>query len=333
MSHILIPNEELPETHFINLNCQIVKLNDRKLIVDEGTSESRILFEEVFYTKDFLKYKVWCIEKPLQRMDQYSKCEPEVNGELYVVRNVHDAINLISLETKSKSVFNKIDSAVSNFIKNNADLSQTTLEKLKTNTQLLYNHCLDILLMNKRLKEKCKKDQFLLKNLKISIQTYMMTKLYGHLKEAINVCQIERCENFNKIIRNLSDIHISELNLTGNYSDMITSIKHDLIKIDESVEKINCLKKALNITSKADAHQRSIITIDDLIPLLIFVIIKSGLTNWIMNLIFLRDFHFTDSLSCPNEFGQECFLITTLEAAILYIESGEKLIMRAIIVN
>jgi hypothetical protein len=309
---------------------------DRKLVVEnEPVNESRILFEEVFYTKDLLKYKIWCIEKPLQRTELYAKTEPEVNKELYVIRNVHDAATLISQETKSKSIFGKIDTAVTNFIKTNADFNQMTLEKLRFNTHHLYISCIDILMTNKRLKERCKRDQFLLKSLKMSVQTYMMSKLYGHLKEAINVCQIERCENFNKIIRNLSDIHLSELNLLGNYSDIVSAIKHDLVKIDDCttfVDKINCLKKALNVSTRRDMQAQPIVTIDDLIPLLIFVIIKSGCTNWIMNLIFLRDFNFVEMSDNGNinEFGQESFLVTTLEAAILYIESGKKKIRKVI---
>lgn len=57
-----------------------------------------------------------------------------------------------------------------------------------------------------------------------------------------------------------------------------------------------------------------------LIPILVFVIIKSGLTHWIPTLQFLKKFIFTD-VSDGFDKGADCFLVTTLEAAIHYISS------------
>lgn len=51
-----------------------------------------------------------------------------------------------------------------------------------------------------------------------------------------------------------------------------------------------------------------------------FVIVKSGLTHWITTLHFLKNFIFTE-FSDGSDKGVDSFLITTLEAAILYIKS------------
>lgn len=61
-------------------------------------------------------------------------------------------------------------------------------------------------------------------------------------------------------------------------------------------------------------------SVDELIPILVFVIIKSGLTHWIATMHFLKYFIFTD-FSDGSDKGVDSFLITTLEAAILYIQS------------
>lgn len=62
------------------------------------------------------------------------------------------------------------------------------------------------------------------------------------------------------------------------------------------------------------------LAVDDLLPILVFVIIKSGHTHWIATIHFLKNFIFTE-FSDGSDKGVDSFLITTLEAAILYIET------------
>lgn len=59
---------------------------------------------------------------------------------------------------------------------------------------------------------------------------------------------------------------------------------------------------------------------DELISILVFVIIKSGLTHWFATFKFLKDFILND-LTELSEKGADSFLITTLEAAIFYIKT------------
>lgn len=59
---------------------------------------------------------------------------------------------------------------------------------------------------------------------------------------------------------------------------------------------------------------------DDLLPILVFVIVKSGYTHWIATIHFLKNFIFTE-FSDGSDKGVDSFLITTLEAAILYIQT------------
>lgn len=70
----------------------------------------------------------------------------------------------------------------------------------------------------------------------------------------------------------------------------------------------------------ASQCRHSDISVDDLIPILVFVIIKSGLTHWIATMHYLKNFIFTD-FSDGSDKGVDSFLITTLEAAILYIQT------------
>lgn len=182
LAHILIPNDELPKTHFTNLLGHDIHMENQKLVNHKGI-ESIVLFEELFYTKTFMKYKVWCIECPL-----YGDRLPKTTG-IFIVRDLRDAIELIWNETQSKMIFRKIDNACNTFT--NQHKKNEGLDKLQASIQLLYTHCLQMLMFNKRLKEKCRLDLHFYKILKIALETYVMSNLYDFLFDAICVSTLE----------------------------------------------------------------------------------------------------------------------------------------------
>ncbi|XP_055642051.1 ankyrin repeat domain-containing protein 27-like [Toxorhynchites rutilus septentrionalis] len=329
LAQILVPNDELSETHFTNLNCADIRLNEGRLIT--GGITARILFEELFYSKDGLKYKIWCLERPLCDTVPYGIVLDDEFSRFIAINKLQDAVDFIRIAVKPRYVFSKIDAAVQNFIKTHQVLTNWNLKQYKGDVRKLHTQCLEILLLNRKFKEKCRNDAHLKQNVEIAVETYMMDKLYDHTKDVINICQLEQVESFNKTLRNLSDIHISELSMKRTYADVIPTVKKELLRIDDfrtPIEKMNCLKRAFEIIAKEqtdvrgrNANEQKVATTDDVIPLLIFVIIKTGLTNWIMNLIFLKEFQMnnTNTTTPKEKFGQNTYLITTLEAVIVYI--------------
>lgn len=185
LAHILIPNDELPKTHFTNLLGHDIHMEGQKLLVSKTGLESIVLFEEVFYTKTFMKYKVWCIECPL-----YGDRLPMTTG-IFIVRDLRDAIELIWNETQSKIIFRKIDNACTAFTKQHKKAANEGLDKLQTSVQLLYSHCIQMLMLNKQLKEKCRLDLHFYNILKIALETYVMSNLYDFLFDAICVNTLE----------------------------------------------------------------------------------------------------------------------------------------------
>ncbi len=154
-------------------------MENQKLTVTNNGLESIVLFEEVFYTKTFMKYKVWCIECPL-----YGERLPKTSG-IFIVRDLRDAIELIWNETQSKMIFRKIDNVCTTFT--NQHKKNEGLDKLRASLQLLYTHCLQMLMFNKRLKEKCREDLHFYKILKIALETYVMSNLCEFVFDAICV--------------------------------------------------------------------------------------------------------------------------------------------------
>lgn len=61
-AHILIPKQNFSTARFYNLNSREVLLVDRVLTIKYNDSKqysTRLLFEEIFYSKDMHKYCVW----------------------------------------------------------------------------------------------------------------------------------------------------------------------------------------------------------------------------------------------------------------------------------
>lgn len=275
LSHILIPNDELPDTHFTNLLGKDINIINNKLTSQKLNIESTVLFEEVYYTKGLLKYKVWCIEQPLfctnacnndTRIKSITNNKSNDNSQqqlaaatsnlssgtstittpLLIIRDLNDAVELINNETEnSKVIFRKIENACNIFIKNNQKLTiqQNTIQQLKNSVQLLLKHCLQSIMFLKRIQEKCQLDQQFYKILKISLETYIMNYIYEYIFDVITINCLDENERFNRMLRQLSDVHLSDFHIDQKHNDVITCVRVELIKIENYTTVIDKLGK------------------------------------------------------------------------------------------
>ncbi|XP_035781443.1 ankyrin repeat domain-containing protein 27-like [Anopheles albimanus] len=345
LAHILVPNEELPETHFFNLNFLQLKLDERSLVFGgghgdgpPGTVRVRILFEEIFY-RDGLKYKVWCIERPLHDMKKYGTyAEDDLSlGRFLGIGSLTEAVEFIRTAAKKKDIFTRMDAKVQAFVRANADFTRWQFEEQKAGVKMIYVECLDLILQNRKLKDRCQRDMVLRCNVKVAIETYVMDKLYDHVKAVIDVCRMDQAESFNKTMRNLGDLHCSEFEVAKRYGELVPLAKKELARIDQArtvIDKLACLQKVMEVLTKGmpmgggqagDQRRNGTLTMDNLVPLFIFLILKSGLPHWMMTITFLKEFQFNNVFRDAQprlESGQHGFLIATLEAAIVYISCG-----------
>lgn len=319
LSHVLVASDDLPKTHFTNLIGVDVTINDKYLRVKDENRRSLILFEEMFYTKEMQKFKILCIETPLcQKFIQ--KCASTSN----LVQNVAESVELI---TQSTNKMRKIDNAISNFTLRIQKASDYA--KIKTNVKLLYDYCVN-LVCHKRSKNV---DPFLATNLKIAVEYYLMEAVYDKLFDAISIHHAEENQKFNKILRKLSDITIEDLNITKEPSPKITEnlniMRMELAKISAckcSLDKLYCIKNAIDAISTCHGGDKLMAT-DELLPVLVFAIIKTNYFHWIPTLIFIKEFNLSQLLSPENQSAGSVmfYILTTLEAVIYFIETNENL--------
>lgn len=321
-AHILVPSDELPETHYSTLTEKQVTVanNVLTLEVTKGLPlQSHILFEETFYTEDFMKYKVWCVETPL---------EPSANlGDNAITKEylltVNDCIDLLWTQAAGRQVLDQIEQCVQTFLKKNQSLP-IAMGPLKDAVSELYTQCLQIALQNRRLREKSKACKQILENIKLAVESYMQHLLFDFIFKPICTCCAYEDAHLNKKIRNMSEIQLRDLDIKRNLYHAVPKAKQILSKIDSYdtvLEKILCLKQALNAINKKDSSNNfGLLTADDMLPVFVFLVIKSGLPNWYSQLTYMKEFRFS---GVGKGVADECaFLITTLEAVIEHIQSG-----------
>ncbi|XP_072932093.1 ankyrin repeat domain-containing protein 27-like [Epargyreus clarus] len=321
-AHVLVPSDELPETHYSTLTeKQVTVVN--KVITLEVTKglplQSHILFEETFYTEDFIKYKVWCIESPL---------EPTANtGDNIVTKeyllSINDCIDLLWTQAAGRQVLDQIELCVQIFVKKHPILP-LALAPLKDAVSELYTQCLQVTLQNRRLREKSKASKHILENIKIAVECYMQHLLFDNLFKPICTSCAYEDSHLNKKIRNMCDIQLRDLDIKKDLYHAVPKAKQVLSKIDTYntvLEKVLCLKQALNAINKVDSSNNVVfLTADDLLPVFVFLLIKSGLPNWYSQLTYMKEFRFSGVGKGDGD--ESSFLITTLEAVIEHIQSG-----------
>lgn len=325
-NHILIPSDELPETHFRTLNDKDVRICNRVVTVEPGNNSSpfstHVLFEETFYTEDMLKYKVLCVDSPLEQFPNKFQSE----SDIVLIETLRDCIDLIWTESGSKTVLESMDEAISNFLTRNQRLEFKPLQVQRDRISNLYIQCLQIVMQDSRIREKSAFNRYFLDNIKLSVESYMHHGIYKKLIKGITACTAYEDSMFNKTVRNLSDIQLRDLDIRLDLSDTVPKARSELARVDgysTVLGKVGCLKRTVSAISKLDAansKQGNVVAADDLLPMLVFLVIKSNLPNWIAHLTYMKQFNFSSSNEVHVD--QDSFLVTSLEAAIEHIKSG-----------
>ncbi|NP_001166968.1 putative VPS9-ankyrin repeat-containing protein [Bombyx mori] len=321
-AHLLVPSDELPETHFNTLTEKQVTVLNKVITVEVSKGlplQSHILFEETFYTEDFMKYKVWCIESPLEP----TKTTDDAVVSKEYLSGINDCIDLLWTQAAGRQVLDNIEQNVETFLKKHSNLP-VAIGPLRDTVSELYTQCLQVTLQNRRLRDKSKSCKQVLENIKLSVESYMQHLLFDSIFKSICTSCAYEDAHLNKKIRNMCDIQLRDLDIKKDLYHTVPKAKQILSKIDTYntvLEKLVCLKQALNSINKKDSSNNVVLlTADDLLPVFVFLVIKSGLPNWFSQLTYMKEFRFSSAGKCDGD--ESAFLITTLEAVIGHIQSG-----------
>ncbi|XP_068087141.1 uncharacterized protein [Anabrus simplex] len=224
-----------------------------------------------------------------------------------------------------------MDEIIQEFLETNDNLEIEPLGVQKDLVGKLYTKCLQTALRDARLRDRASKNKHLLENVKLSVETYMHHIIYKKLIKGITGCTAYDDAQLNKIIRNLSDVQLRDLGVRADLYETVPWAKQELARVDgygTVLGKIGCLRRMVASISKQNSIDGSgthnglsnAIAADDLLPMIVFLVIKAGLPNWIAHLNYMKQFHFSVSSTCQVD--EDSFLVTSLEAAIEHIKSG-----------
>lgn len=322
LGHVITPSFELPKTHFINMIGEEIIINHQYIkIKSEPTRKILILFEEIFYTKELQKFKLLCIDSPV--LSKFISKEINSNHH-HIVRNLQESIELIQ-EYGKKQVERKISNAIKNFT---ARIQTTSdYEKIETNLKLLYEYCVNLTCKSSRkLKED---DPYLYINLKIAIEYILMDKAYEKIFDSISIQSIDESQKFNRQLRKLSNISLDDLNISKHITnERLTSLKFELLKIDTykcALDKLTCVKSVIDGISTLS--EKKLIVTDEMLPILVYLVIKTNYHHWIPTLKFIKESNLSQVLSPESQSSGNAllYILTTLEAVIFFVQTNEDL--------
>lgn len=316
-AHILVPERDPSVARFGSLSGRKILLEDRVLHVEHDDAErysSRLLFEEIFYSDDFHKYCVWCIERPLEASMHVS------DNCVSVITNLQEAVNFLQVELLDGQLRDDLETKIKDFLYVNKNLERKSKQAQRDLVHELYADCLEMLLEHAALKEKAPGNRQYQWNIRMSLETYILYALRDVLLKSLSARTTAEDANLNKVIRNLDGIQLSDLRVRPDLQSRIDGGKAEFSRLDCFVTvlgKIECLRRTVNYVSRGTL---SSVTSDDLLPVLVYLVVNASLSNWTAQLYFMRQFRL--SISSAYETDEAGFLITSLEAAIAHIKSG-----------
>uniref|UniRef100_H2XVJ0 VPS9 domain-containing protein n=1 Tax=Ciona intestinalis TaxID=7719 RepID=H2XVJ0_CIOIN len=154
-----------------------------------------------------------------------------------------------------------------------------------------------------------------------SLESYILHGTYVVNMRELNDIMSVQDEQLNKITRNLSSVKYDDLEIKEELCTGIPRARRELSMMNRfrtPGEKLECLENTIRFLSPrtSQATQPIVMSSDDLLPILIYLVLKCEITNWLANLMYMKYFYFTKT----NK-DQHSFYLATLEAAVEHVRN------------
>lgn len=319
MKHILVPGSS--DNLYTTLTDKVVVVKENVIITKDESSDhgqhgrqhTTILFTEDIYDK-FGKYKLLCIENPL-----FSDVSPNL---LAHVTSIHEAITFLPKKSTTNGILEKLDAVAGNVSSKCA--SASCLKDLKQIYLDGYIKCLKLCKGTISVSPKLSRDSYTEQMLCLATETYFQFKIYPALFDIISILMQDNDAQLNVNLCNAKDIQFTDLDLDC-VPDILSkaTIEFDSVcKHSTTLDKIECLKRVLDVINL----QPKQVLADDLILLFVMFLIKTKSPNWQTQLCFMT--HFNNNHSQALVCDKESFILTTLEAAVKYVNDGSLFFMK-----
>ncbi|XP_007539524.1 ankyrin repeat domain-containing protein 27 isoform X2 [Erinaceus europaeus] len=311
-SYILIPVEE----HFQTLNGKDVFIQGNKIKLGAGFAcllSVPILFEETFYNEKEESFSILCIAHPLEKRE--SSEEPSAPSDPFSLKTIDDVREFLGRHSE------RFDRSIASFQRTFRECERKSLRHHIDSVNSLYTKCLQQLLRDSHLKMLAKQEAQM-NLMKQAVEMYVHHDIYDLIFRYVGTMEASEDAAFNKITRSLQDIQQKDIGVKPEFSFNIPRAKRELAQLNKCTspqQKLVCLRKVVQLITQSPSQRVNLETVcaDDLLSVLLYLLVKTEIPNWMANLSYIKHFRF--SSSAKDELG---YCLTSVEAAIEYIRQG-----------
>eukprot|EP01137_Pigoraptor_chileana_P002762 Opistho-2@42041 len=164
--------------------------------------------------------------------------------------------------------------------------------------------------------------------IKLAVETFVMDGLYSKVFEVLLDVYALADTSLNKAARNMSDMSEEEAGLRD--AGLVAGAYEALAELSllntstTPLEKLGCLRRSVLALSRAafgtdGATRRDSqpLTSDELIPIIVYLVVKSEVPNWMATLAYVSNFHFSKTLNAESG-----FYLASFEAAVEHVRAS-----------
>ncbi|XP_014910760.1 ankyrin repeat domain-containing protein 27-like [Poecilia latipinna] len=314
-SYILQPVEEGYKT----VNGKDVKIQDRQVVLDLGSPAPivvPILFEETFYNDEEQSYSILCISRPLEVELSPAEVSPP---PAYCLRSLEDVREFLGHHS------HKLDRFIHSFCQIFREQERQERKGLRYHIDSvngLYTKSLQCLLRDSRLKLLAKQElQMTL--LKQAVGIYIHHGIHDLIFNLVGTLESCQDASFNKITRSLQDLQQKDLGVKPEFSMNLSRAKRELSQLNQQTSpllKVLCLRRVVLTATQTPRRTVSIeaVSADDLLSVVLYLLVKTEIPNWMANLSYMRNFCFSNSSK-----DELSYCLSTFEAAVEFINLGK----------
>uniref|UniRef100_A0A2K5N3F3 Ankyrin repeat domain-containing protein 27 n=1 Tax=Cercocebus atys TaxID=9531 RepID=A0A2K5N3F3_CERAT len=293
-SYILIPVEE----HFQTLNG--------KVFISWWVGQGHLLH-------------VWDQRGGKRRLQQarpvsFSE-EPLAPSDPFSLKTIEDVREFLGRHSE------RFDRNIASFHRTFRECERKSLRHHIDSANALYTKCLQQLLRDSHLKMLAKQEAQM-SLMKQAVEMYVHHEIYDLIFKYVGTMEASEDAAFNKITRSLQDLQQKDIGVKPEFSFNIPRAKRELAQLNKCTspqQKLVCLRKVVQLITQSPSQRVNLETMcaDDLLSVLLYLLVKTEIPNWMANLSYIKNFRF--SSSAKDELG---YCLTSFEAAIEYIRQG-----------
>ncbi|XP_071958222.1 ankyrin repeat domain-containing protein 27-like [Antedon mediterranea] len=322
-NHILRPSTLGKETLYLTASGKTVHFIGDYIQTSSGFKDERkvkVLFEETYFNSRDESFKVFCLDRLLEGGTDVVEDPITTNLE-----NYEDCAEYLWGNKVSKSCEKQVNDLLHNFYPTQ---HSTNLRHIIDETNTIFTKAMRTALRDPGLRKTVKQDKAYLDLLKVAMETYVMHSVYKKVFKVLSSLFANDDAALNKTTRNLSELQVKHLGIRSEFTMNVPRARRELTNMNQCktpLEKLHCLRRTImglsqpNMKTKPTPSESSaVLSSDDLLPLLVFLVVKSEVPNWLTNLAYLHNFRFSSIHN--DEFG---FYLASVEAAVEHVRSGD----------